>query len=98
MRQKVGAVAAFKQVVVVPKLPKTRSGKVARSTLVAMAAGKPFQVSRGFVTLFSDTLWLDQKPVFFLLLDYLVFFYSEYFMLRCRRRVLQWISVLGVLE
>ena len=57
MHQKVGAVAAFKQVVVVPKLPKTRSGKVARSTLVAMAAGKPFKVSRGFVALFSDT-WL----------------------------------------
>ncbi|XP_076471572.1 acyl-CoA synthetase short-chain family member 3, mitochondrial-like isoform X2 [Babylonia areolata] len=44
VRKMIGPVAAFKIAVVVPKLPKTRSGKVARNTLAAMAAGKPFQV------------------------------------------------------
>ncbi|CAL1532092.1 unnamed protein product, partial [Lymnaea stagnalis] len=45
VRHIVGPVAAFKLVVLVPKLPKTRSGKVARNTLAALAAGKPFKVS-----------------------------------------------------
>lgn len=44
VRQKVGPVASFKKAVVVGKLPKTRSGKISRSTLALMAAGKPFKV------------------------------------------------------
>ncbi|KAK7098847.1 acyl-CoA synthetase short-chain family member 3, mitochondrial-like isoform X2 [Littorina saxatilis] len=44
VRKSVGPVAAFKKALIVPKLPKTRSGKVARNTLAAMAAGKPFQI------------------------------------------------------
>lgn len=44
VRDIVGPVAAFKQVVIVPNLPKTRSGKVARNTIAALAAGKPFKV------------------------------------------------------
>ena len=44
VRSAIGPVAAFKHCLVVPKLPKTRSGKVARNTLAAMAAGKPFTV------------------------------------------------------
>ena len=44
VRKSVGPVAAFKQALIVPKLPKTRSGKVARNTLAAMAAGEPYQV------------------------------------------------------
>ncbi len=37
VRQQIGAVAAFKQAVVVARLPKTRSGKVLRSTMRAIA-------------------------------------------------------------
>lgn len=40
IRQEIGAVAALKSVVVVPGLPKTRSGKVLRRTMRAMAEGR----------------------------------------------------------
>src|SRR5699024_4556202 len=40
MREQIGPVAAFKQVLLVDALPKTRSGKVVRGTLRAMASGK----------------------------------------------------------
>jgi len=45
VRDSIGPVASFKLAILVPKLPKTRSGKIARNTIAAMAAGKPFQVS-----------------------------------------------------
>ncbi|VDP90876.1 unnamed protein product [Echinostoma caproni] len=38
-------VAAFNQACFVPKLPKTRSGKISRGSLAEMAAGKPVRVS-----------------------------------------------------
>jgi acyl-coenzyme A synthetase/AMP-(fatty) acid ligase len=38
-------------VVIVPKLPKTRSGKIARKTIAAMAAGKSFQVIKKKITI-----------------------------------------------
>ncbi|KAH9488908.1 Acyl-CoA synthetase short-chain member 3, mitochondrial [Bulinus truncatus] len=44
VRTLIGPVAAFKLVVIVPKLPKTRSGKVARNTIAALAAGKTFKI------------------------------------------------------
>jgi propionyl-CoA synthetase len=44
VRQYVGPVASFKEVILVPRLPKTRSGKIARSTLAAIAAGKPYNI------------------------------------------------------
>jgi len=44
VREHVGAVAVLKKIIFVPKLPKTRSGKIARSTLTAMADSKPFQI------------------------------------------------------
>lgn len=44
VRAAVGPVADLKRVVVLKKLPKTRAGKIARSTLAAMADGKPFKV------------------------------------------------------
>ena len=47
VRQNIGPVASFKLALVVDKLPKTRSGKVARNTIAAMAAGEPFKVSIG---------------------------------------------------
>jgi propionyl-CoA synthetase len=42
VREHIGAVAAFKQVAVVARLPKTRSGKVLRSTMRAIADSKPY--------------------------------------------------------
>lgn len=44
VREQVGPVACFKYVVIVPKLPKTRSGKIARNTLAAIVAGQPYKV------------------------------------------------------
>jgi len=44
VREHVGPVASFKDVVIVPRLPKTRSGKIARNTLAAIAAGQPYKV------------------------------------------------------
>jgi len=40
MRDRVGPVAAFKVAVVVKRLPKTRSGKVLRRTMRALADGE----------------------------------------------------------
>ena len=44
VREQIGAVAAFKQAAVVPRLPKTRSGKVLRSTMRAIADSQPHTV------------------------------------------------------
>ncbi|MBS2039629.1 AMP-binding protein [bacterium] len=43
VREEVGAVACFKEVMVVPRLPKTRSGKVLRSTMRKIADGIEFK-------------------------------------------------------
>ncbi len=40
VREEIGPVAALKQVVVVPALPKTRSGKILRRTMRGIAAGR----------------------------------------------------------
>ena len=45
VRQTIGPIAALKDVLFVKKLPKTRSGKVARNTLTAMVKGQPYKVS-----------------------------------------------------
>ncbi len=42
IREKIGPVAAFKQAVVVDRLPKTRSGKILRGTMVKIANGEEF--------------------------------------------------------
>jgi len=44
VRQDIGAVAAFKQALVVTRLPKTRSGKILRKTLRAMVDGEDYVV------------------------------------------------------
>ena len=44
VRAQVGAVAAFKTVVVVKRLPKTRSGKILRKTMRMIADKKPFSI------------------------------------------------------
>ena len=42
VRDEIGPVAAFKTVVVVERLPKTRSGKILRGTMKAIADGKDY--------------------------------------------------------
>lgn len=44
VRQKIGPVAAFKLCAVVDRLPKTRSGKILRGTMVKLADGEPFKL------------------------------------------------------
>lgn len=44
IRDQIGAVAAFKQAIVVKRLPKTRSGKILRATMRKIADGKDFQI------------------------------------------------------
>lgn len=43
MRDKIGPVADFKRAIVVSRLPKTRSGKILRSTMVKIADSQPFK-------------------------------------------------------
>jgi hypothetical protein len=45
VRQSIGPVAAFRNAVFVKQLPKTRSGKIPRSTLSALVNGKPYKVN-----------------------------------------------------
>jgi propionyl-CoA synthetase len=44
VRDQVGPVANFKQVGIVPRLPKTRSGKVLRGTMRQIADGEPYRM------------------------------------------------------
>ena len=44
VREKIGPVAAFKLACVVDRLPKTRSGKILRGTMVAIADGKDYKM------------------------------------------------------
>jgi propionyl-CoA synthetase len=44
VREKIGPVAAFKDVLVVPRLPKTRSGKILRATMRKIANGETVTV------------------------------------------------------
>jgi propionyl-CoA synthetase len=42
VREKIGPVAAFKTAIVVPRLPKTRSGKILRGTMKKIADEDPW--------------------------------------------------------
>jgi len=44
VREKIGPVAAFREVMVVPRLPKTRSGKILRAAMKKIANGEPVTV------------------------------------------------------
>lgn len=44
IREEIGAVASFKRVVVVERLPKTRSGKILRKVMRSIADGRDYQV------------------------------------------------------
>lgn len=50
VRDTVGPVAALRKVLFVRALPKTRSGKIPRSSLSDLVNGKPFKVGRLEVT------------------------------------------------
>lgn len=43
VREKIGPVAAFKKAIIVKRLPKTRSGKILRGTMRAIADGTPYK-------------------------------------------------------
>ena len=55
VRDSVGPVAAFKRAIIVTKLPKTRSGKISRQTVAAMANKEPFKVRIKWF--FKKTSW-----------------------------------------
>ncbi len=44
IREKIGPVAAFKTAITIERLPKTRSGKILRSTIRKIADGEPFNM------------------------------------------------------
>jgi propionyl-CoA synthetase len=44
VRKEIGAIACYKQTMVVDRLPKTRSGKILRGILRSIADGKSYQV------------------------------------------------------
>jgi propionyl-CoA synthetase len=44
VRDRIGPVAAFKTAFVVPRLPKTRSGKILRGTMRAIADGEAYKM------------------------------------------------------
>ncbi|XP_058883569.1 acyl-CoA synthetase short-chain family member 3, mitochondrial-like [Acipenser ruthenus] len=45
VRESIGPVAAFRKAIFVKRLPKTRSGKIPRSTLSALVNGKPYKIT-----------------------------------------------------
>jgi propionyl-CoA synthetase len=44
IREEIGAIANFKQAVIVKRLPKTRSGKILRGTMRKIADGQEYSV------------------------------------------------------
>jgi propionyl-CoA synthetase len=44
IRQQIGAVASLRNVVIVNRLPKTRSGKILRKLMRSIADGEQFQI------------------------------------------------------
>ncbi|OYV51872.1 MAG: propionyl-CoA synthetase [Rhodospirillales bacterium 20-60-12] len=59
VREKIGPVAAFKEAVIVPRLPKTRSGKILRATMKKLANGEDFVIPPTI----EDSSVLDQIKV-----------------------------------
>ncbi|XP_005996066.1 acyl-CoA synthetase short-chain family member 3, mitochondrial isoform X1 [Latimeria chalumnae] len=45
VRENIGSIAAVRKIIFVKRLPKTRSGKIPRSILSALANGKPYEVT-----------------------------------------------------
>jgi propionyl-CoA synthetase len=59
VREKIGPVAAFKQAIVVKRLPKTRSGKIVRGTMKKIADGSPYVVPATI----DDPVTLDEIAI-----------------------------------
>lgn len=59
VRERIGPVAAFKLAVVVDRLPKTRSGKILRATMVKIADSEPFKMPATI----DDPIILDEIKV-----------------------------------
>lgn len=59
VRDRIGAVASFKMATVIPRLPKTRSGKVLRGTMQKIADSSPYKVPPTI----DDPLILDEVTV-----------------------------------
>ena len=59
MREKIGPVAAFKLVAVVDRLPKTRSGKILRGTMVKIADDADYKMPATI----DDPVILDEIKV-----------------------------------
>ena len=59
VREKIGPVAAFKNAVVVKRLPKTRSGKVLRGTMQKIADGQGYKMPATI----DDPVILDEITV-----------------------------------
>ncbi|EBA12987.1 propionate-CoA ligase PrpE [Roseobacter sp. CCS2] len=66
VRQTIGPVAAFKMVAVVDRLPKTRSGKILRATMVKIADGQDFKMPATI----DDPAILDEIKVALIPLGY----------------------------
>ena len=56
IREKIGAVAFFRNALIVKRLPKTRSGKILRKTIRQIADGEPFSIP----STIDDPLILDE--------------------------------------
>ncbi|WP_394347197.1 AMP-binding enzyme [Hymenobacter radiodurans] len=56
IRSQIGAVACFRQVLIVKRLPKTRSGKILRKTMRQLADGEQFSIP----STIDDPLILDE--------------------------------------
>lgn len=55
VRHEIGPVAAFRTVLIVDKLPKTRSGKILRGTLKKMVEGEDFKVLIVLIIIILDS-------------------------------------------
>ncbi len=56
VRERIGAVASFKRALIVARLPKTRSGKILRATMRAIADGNPYTIP----STIDDPVTLDE--------------------------------------
>ena len=66
VREKIGPVASFKKAIIIERLPKTRSGKVLRGTMLKIANGEKFKVPATI----DDPSILDEIEKALLEIDY----------------------------
>ena len=66
VREKIGPVASFKNAVIIERLPKTRSGKILRGTMLKIANGENFKITATI----DDPSILDDIEKALLKIDY----------------------------